>query len=880
MIEMFPKLYFIISYEKSSESKIEISADTPGFTNFRTEIIDSIRIKDRDYAISIKSFDMVKKDVKKNKEDGKYKLILKLKYNNFPFNNTYEGEITLEEIRNTFIYFFKFNESNDHFLLFNTKKAPPTNNNQLSYLEQFMLYKKFLVSKKYSEQGDPLSNALIEDSLNYIIENGKDNKHIFNLEDYLELLIFCHKTDKIKTLLEIFNIKKCDLNDLHINDSKNYSVILDKMEASPEIYTKYCFKSEEENECKKNFYSLLLCFKMKYEQYKIKDLINNKKYSNYFAEIINENEKVYSVVNQAGEDLIKLIMDQKKLTFGIIKKIIFLFSPIQKVINFINKYYKKIQSFCQYENKMSYYQRYRRNTFDFGNRKLISKEDKIVSPIYDLITNYCIKDKKYNFVLFSDDFYRQYFNSDEVKIILIDESIFICMKFQKKFEEFKNAEFKNYSINSKKVKNNEFLECLENDLTIYEKIDYEIYIYPGIEQIYYYDNFDTKFLKRKKTQNKNSYVIGKLFGYFLYDISDGLEIKNMDETFLKKWNTNKDKIFELINIRYKLDLKSIISNITEMKDFEKFFTLFYIDDNKINIPNLDRDYQKNLVKLLKDKYLNLLEKNILYQNNIKLIFNIITLLCEFEINSEKLLKDIENTKSINQIIDDIYIYLDSNYFSPENINNSLQMIEHMANYIITNNKIYILKNFKNSKENIIKIIIKNINNNINYNMLYNDIMYNDETERKYFQLLQDLQKEGLVQKFSTYKELLMNILEILYKIENGEESFELMSSIYNNYDKKLIFIKKLSILLFNNAEDKKILSDCIQNYLNKINNELNYINELKEISKKYYSNIYYNNISLFNKIEKNIKKGKLNEINKNIKSDLEKIHALIPDIHK
>ena len=257
------------------------------------------------------------------------------------------------------------------------------------------------------------------------------------------------------------------------------------------------------------------------------------------------------------------------------------------------------------------------------------------------------------------------------------------MKFQKKFEEFKNAEFKNYSINSKKVKNNEFLECLENDLTIYEKIDYEIYIYPGIEQIYYYDNFDTKFLKRKKTQNKNSYVIGKLFGYFLYDISDGLEIKNMDETFLKKWNKNKDKIFELINIRYNLNLKSIISNITEMKDFEKFFTLFYIDDNKINIPNLDRDYQKYLVKLLKDKYLNLLEKNILYQNNIKLIFNIITLLNLFEINSEKFLKDIEKTKSINQIIDDIYIYLDSNYFSPEeNINKSSQMIDHMANYIL------------------------------------------------------------------------------------------------------------------------------------------------------------------------------------------------------
>ena len=137
----------------------------------------------------------------------------------------------------------------------------------------------------------------------------------------------------------------------------------------------------------------------------------------------------------------------------------------------------------------------------------------------------------------------------------------------------------------------------------------------------------------------------------------------MDETFLKNWNTNKDKIFELINIRYKLDLKSIISNITEMKDFEKFFTLFYIDDNKINIPNLDRDYQRNLVKLLKNKYLNLLEKNILYQNNIKLIFNIITLLNLFEINSEKFLKDIENTKSINQIIDDIYLFRFKLFFS-------------------------------------------------------------------------------------------------------------------------------------------------------------------------------------------------------------------------
>ena len=95
----------------------------------------------------------------------------------------------------------------------------------------------------------PLSNDLAEDTIEYILNNEK--KKIYNLEDYIELLIFCNKTNKIKTLLENFNIKKCDLT--NNNEENNFSVDLEKIKSNQKIFTQYCFESEEENICKKKF---------------------------------------------------------------------------------------------------------------------------------------------------------------------------------------------------------------------------------------------------------------------------------------------------------------------------------------------------------------------------------------------------------------------------------------------------------------------------------------------------------------------------------------------------------------------------------------------------------------------------------------------------
>ena len=487
------KIFFFITYEKKYDSYIEITSKTLGFTNYKREFTEIVKKNDKEYIISINSFDLNVNDIKKTIEDDKYKLILNINYNFF-FGSTYKGEIFFEEKRTTFIYDFKINESTSFLNL------------KLSFKEKLMLFKKYLNTKK-SEQGDPLSNALIEDSIEFISDNEKTKR--YNFEDYLELLLFSYKTNKFKTLLQKFNVKKCDLT----NDFKpeNYSAILEELALNPEIYTKYCFKTEEENECKKQIYTILLCFKIKYGKDSVKSLINQKELKKLYAEIINENEKLYCIVDKADEELIELIMNQKKLSFGIIKKIIFVFTP-EKVIAFINRNYNIIDNEIN-KNSLDYKHEDLRLSVDFANSNIKGKSK---SPIYDKIENLHLKKRKYNFILFSERLYKEYFNNDEVKLFIINKSIYICLKNDKKYEIFKNNELRKLV----KANNIQILDYLEKDFSFYEKSEYEIYYYD------YYDKKYTKYCKYNK-ENITTYKPLNIFKRF--------EIKTMDEVFFKKW---------------------------------------------------------------------------------------------------------------------------------------------------------------------------------------------------------------------------------------------------------------------------------------------------------------------------------------------------------
>ena len=888
MIGSNNKIFFFITCQKDYDSYIEVKSQTPGFTNFKREYSEIIKKNDKEYIISINCFDMnANNEIKKNKEEDKYKLKLDLNYSYF-LNYTYEAEIFFEEKRTTFIYDYKIDES---FTFLNLK---------LPFIEKFMLYKKYLNNKK-SELGDPLSNAFIEDSIEFISDNEKIKR--YNLEDFLELLLFSYKTNKIKTLLQKFNVKKCDL--ANKIDEEKYSAILEELELNPEIYTKYCFKTEEEKECKKQFYSILLCFKMKYGKYNVKSLINQKELKQYYAEIINENEKLYCVVDKADEELIDLIMNQKKLSFGIIKKIIFSFTP-EKVIAFINKYYNKIyneinDNLSDYENE------------DLSLSNVLNKENRSKSPIYEIIANSNIKKRKYNIILFSDRLYKNYFNNDEVKLFIINESIFVCLKNDKKYESFKNNELKklvkvnennkenkeeiidkedeesfqkNKELKKLEKKNNnnmQILEYIEKDFIFYEKSDYEMYYFDCYDKEY--DFYHSPFIIRSRTFTKFfKYDKEIITTYKPLNIFKRFELETMDEEFFKKWNDIKEKFFKLNKgiIRYDLNPTILILNINDINDFEKVFNLSYIDDNEY-IKNNFQIYLENVIRSLRNKFLYLVEeKGIINKNNIKLsvklIYDIIKGLDKYGFMSVDFLEAIEKRveKELkNTLIYNMYIYLSEYYFSQNNLKITQAIFEHMANYIISNNLINLIKFLKNIKDRILSNILTKIDSNIEEKMLYNE-----DNNIYYFTLLRNIRNEELVKNISDYEYQLKNIVIILRNIKNGELNYELINSIFNSYSKKQIFISKLSILLFNDNEKKKEYLDFIQKYLDRINYEFNYFKEFEDISYNYFYPIYSSNISLIETIKNNINKGKLNEIQKNSKKDIEKIHEQITNLHK
>lgn len=174
------------------------------------------------------------------------------------------------------------------------------------------------------------------------------------------------------------------------------------------------------------------------------------------------------------------------------------------------------------------------------------------------------------------------------------------------------------------------------------------------------------------------------------------------------------------------------------------------------------------------------------------------------------------------------------------------------------------------------------------------MLFDNEKINDFFQLLNDIEKEKLIQDYSSYKNYLNNIPIILDNIKNGKVSFKIINSIFSNFNNKKegtkpeekkieIFKLKLSILLFNQDNELKLYMNKINNYLDKIYKEQKYIQNTKEILKNFYNhkNDYDANIALLKKVLNKIEEGELSDIdNLSIKTELNKIHKTFPDFDK
>ena len=675
------RIYFISSYEINTPR--EFYTETQGFNDFRKE--NSIIKKDNGayFVISINSFNIDKKNLIKNKEIDAYELTIKLKLSGYLSYYIYSKSFSFVEIKNHFIYGFKLDDINTIFL---DGRAPKSI--ILSKKEQLILYINYL-NKVNSDPGDILSNDFCEETIDCII---KDKK--FDLDIYLELLQYYKNTKNIFKILDNFEIKNCEIpKDF---EADKYESLLEKIKSNQEMYTKYCFEDEDDNKIKKKFYTLLLYFRLANtkEKEKPKTSIDEKYLWQLFAEIINKNEKLYSIVEIPEEGLIKEIMNQKKISYDLIKKIIISFNSVEQLLSFMDQNYDIIFKNCQEECT---------NMMEIINSKTkneMTEKEKLFKYLESQENQNHISHKKYKIILFDQLFWDLYFNDEIVKLYMINKSIYVCLRNDKKFDEFKKT--KKEKINN--LKNEQFLKYLSNDISEYEKNNYGIYIYP---------------------ENKN--FEKKILLYWFLNIFDGIDLNTFEKEDLNEWNKIKNKVFELKDIRYNLESNNIIKEIKNLDELDKFINLIYSGNGY----NYETSYEIKLISALGKKFLLLISEKMSHEYFTRIASILINKYDQLNLKPENFICEIEKKIDENES-NKIYEYLTNNYELTSN-----KLINHMANYIIQKNNIPIIKSLKNIKEKIIPIIFTKIDNCIKDTMVYDNSPINT-----HFQLLYDMNEEG------------------------------------------------------------------------------------------------------------------------------------------
>ena len=123
------KVFFIVSNESNIDNDIQYSLINKGMTNLKKIISKYLN---NNVIVSVYCFEFVSKELEKivkDKETKKYKALINAKYKNIIF----KGIIFFKEIKNNFIYDFKF-EENEEIKNFNLMYV------ELSKIDQLKMY--------------------------------------------------------------------------------------------------------------------------------------------------------------------------------------------------------------------------------------------------------------------------------------------------------------------------------------------------------------------------------------------------------------------------------------------------------------------------------------------------------------------------------------------------------------------------------------------------------------------------------------------------------------------------------------------------------------------------------------------------------------------
>ena len=397
------RVFFIVSNESKIDNDLQYSLINKGMTNLEKIITKSL---DNNMTISVYSFEFLSKELEEKDQNAKkYKALINVIYKNMVF----KGIIFFKEIKNNFIYDFKF-EKNEEIKNFNLMSM------ELSKLEQLKIYEEVLKKLK-AKPGDNLLLDLVLDSQVYFIGNNTK----YYLDFYLEVFKLCYSRREIKTLLMMFRLERVKLPD-NI-ETNNYSSMMNLIEKKPDILTKYCNEVDSKNKLLKSFYVLLLYFRANYDKGKVSDLLNKKELWKFFIEILPKKYQFFSNI-EIPEELINEILHQNKLSFEIIKGTFsYIHSNKNKLIT-LNNNIDSIFEFCKKEEKLK--------ITDLIFPKETDNLTEIISEIEKILKSQNALNEKY--ILFDAEFWQIYidFNKNNQDITnLIQRTILLYVNYNR-----------------------------------------------------------------------------------------------------------------------------------------------------------------------------------------------------------------------------------------------------------------------------------------------------------------------------------------------------------------------------------------------------------------------------------------------------------------
>ena len=703
----------------------------------------------------------------------------------------------IDKTRDNFIYNFKYN---------NYRKNANLSIKDLNIIRQFEIFNESLEEKKEKNKG------LFIDS-NIMLNEETNPENYFHF--YLKLLNYYFYTEYANSLLEIFNLNILE-NYKEFDEKKKiyYGRILSNLEEKIMMENSNLSLSTQFRDVKtQSFIKLLFIYRAKFEKNKLQEMLDKQSFWNYYAEIIVQNLQYYlnlEIILPKGL-ITKILSKTKFLTIELMNILLSFSQSIKDLLFMINKNFDSIFILC-IKNK------YKINVEEFKKQKSTDDLKEIEIELDALLKNEL--KVKFNFVIFNEKFWFFYFD------------------YYKNLGDFKSLRYIEYLIISKKLYNNVNIEKISKMI---HETEFEIIKSGKLKNEKLLEFFENNYFK----ETNNNFIFHMAY-------LDGIDLNSANDKFFDKWNQLK-----ILSYLSDSQYQKIIDTINEIENFGKLFILF----KKINEINIIK--QKAIVSYLIGKYEKLLQE-INIENYKNLIYDSSHLIYLIDLSGQNSIFFMKNiimpTIKSTEIIISIYYNVLSKY---QNI--SYNLIGFIIIYLIKNKNLlnndilFCVQSYLNYNE-IICIIFKELNNVI----IKEEDFFREEKEIYFFTLYKSIQEfiDCSIFKETNYLSRINQLKNnIINNLIEGNYTFNLIYSWFNDKEKKDLLKNRLSILLMNNKNEINNIFKSIEKYFIKINENLIYLKILSGVLKKFFPKTQENNIEYLDNIQDNIKNGLLKEVN-------------------